>query len=429
MASQPLSLCPACGAGNPSGNRFCSSCGNTITAPAQTAATSGVVCGSCNSSNPAGSKFCLSCGTPLGSTAQPAAAQPGVVTAETNTAPAATMVAAAGAAAAPSITPPVTPTVEDTNKTPSPLSATADTVIVEKPEPEISQPQPAPEQVCTGCGAAVTDETKFCRACGTPVRSAVADPAVSTSTQVTPAPQAQPFDAPRSDGRMLIIIVLVLVAVLGVSGWYAWKYFSGPDVTVNVFVQKVHVAEGGRTTFQASVSGSNDTDVDWSIQEGAKGGQITSLGVTAASQGLSSAAYFAPSSSGTFHVIAASHANSGRKATIEVIVGPVSQPQAPAAQNEPSAPPMNSQIVGIWHGPTPDMTTVIGADGTILMKSETDPQKAQHGTYKFTDSSHLQLDFGNGDVRKWEVLGLTDQYLRVLSQAGNDTSALVFSKM
>jgi hypothetical protein len=225
------------------------------------------------------------------------------------------------------------------------------------------------------------------------------------------------------------IIVLVLLAVLGVSGWYAWKYFSGPDVTVNVNVQKVHVAIGGRTTFQAGVSGSKDTDVDWSIQEGAKGGQIRSLGATAASQGLSSATYFAPSSSGTFHVIAASHANSGRKATIEVIVGPVSQPQAPAAQNQPSAPSMNSQILGIWHGPTPDMTTVIGADGTILMKSETDPQKAQHGTYKFTDSSHLQLDFGNGDLRKWEVLGLNGQYLRVLSQAGSDTSALVFSKM
>jgi hypothetical protein len=225
------------------------------------------------------------------------------------------------------------------------------------------------------------------------------------------------------------IIVLVLVAVLGVSGWYAWKYFSGPDVTVNVFVQKVHVAVGGRTTFVASVSGANDTDVDWSIQEGAKGGQIRSLGVTAASQGRVLATYLAPLTSGTFHVIAASHANPQRKAIIEVVVGTVSQPQAPAAQNQVPAPPASSQIVGSWRGPTPDMTTVVGADGTIVMRSDIDPQKARRGTYKFTDNSHVQVDFGNGDVTTWEILGITGQYLRVLSQAGSNTSAVVFSRM
>lgn len=429
MAGQPLSSCPACGAGNPAGNRFCSACGNTLPAPAQSTATSGVVCGSCGASNPAVSKFCFTCGKPVGPAAQPvASAQSSAVSTERNETTGETTVSSA--AAPPSNTPSVEPDAVGMSESVPVSSATASTVVLEKPTAETAaQPQAPAEQVCAGCGAAVTGETQFCRACGTPVRSAAVAPAVLSSTQVTARAPVQPFDVSREGPTRMWILVLALVAVLGVSGWYAWKYFSGPDVTVNVFVQKVHVAVGGRTTFAASVSGAKDTGVDWSIQEGAKGGQIRSLGATAGSQGGVAATYFAPSTSGTFHVIAASHANPQRKATIEVVVGTISQQQTSTAQNQSSTPPANSQIVGNWRGPTPDMTTVIGADGTIVMKSDTDPQKARHGTYKFTDKSHLQLDLGNGDVRKWEILGITGQYLRVLSQAGSDTSALVFSRM
>jgi hypothetical protein len=225
----------------------------------------------------------------------------------------------------------------------------------------------------------------------------------------------------------MLVIVLVLLAVLGGAGWYLWKYFTRPDVTVSAFPQKVHVAAGGRTMFQASVSGATDTDVDWSVQEGSKGGQITPLGAMASSQARVSAMYLAPQSSGTFHVIAASHANPSRSAKIDVIVGATSQVDTPMAQNQ--APAVNSQIIGPWRGPTSDMKTIIGADGTIVMNSETDPQKNLRGTYHATDSSHLQVDFGGGDVRQWEILGITGQYLRVLSQSNSETSALIFARM
>jgi hypothetical protein len=150
----------------------------------------------------------------------------------------------------------------------------------------------------------------------------------------------------------------------------------------------------------------------------------------ASSQARVSAMYLAPIANGTFHVIAASHANPSRSAKIEVIVGTISQPEVPTAQNPAVNPPAgNSQIIGTWRGPTANMTTVIGADGTILMKSDNDPQKDLSGTYKMTDSSHLEVDFGNSNVRKWEILGIQGQYMRVLSQSSGETAALIFTKM
>ena len=50
-----MSTCSTCGAENPSGQKFCGSCGSPLAA----------VCPSCGSSNPAGQRFCGECGTAL----------------------------------------------------------------------------------------------------------------------------------------------------------------------------------------------------------------------------------------------------------------------------------------------------------------------------------------------------------------------------
>ena len=50
--------CPACQADNPTGAKFCVSCGATMAPP-------GLVCAGCSASNPPGSRFCSSCGTSL----------------------------------------------------------------------------------------------------------------------------------------------------------------------------------------------------------------------------------------------------------------------------------------------------------------------------------------------------------------------------
>jgi membrane protease subunit (stomatin/prohibitin family) len=54
--------CPSCKAHNPSGAKFCSSCGTSLEQPA--AAT--VACPNCNAENVPSARFCSSCGTALG---------------------------------------------------------------------------------------------------------------------------------------------------------------------------------------------------------------------------------------------------------------------------------------------------------------------------------------------------------------------------
>ena len=67
------------------------------------------------------------------------------------------------------------------------------------------------------------------------------------------------------------------------------------------------VAVGGTQTFTASVVGPANTAVNWSVQEGASGGTITSGGV-----------YTAPSTHGTYHVVATSAYDPTRSAIATV---------------------------------------------------------------------------------------------------------------
>ena len=64
-------------------------------------------------------------------------------------------------------------------------------------------------------------------------------------------------------------------------------------------------------TFRATVSGSNDAAVLWSVREGQAGGTVSPAGI-----------YTAPSTAGTFHVVAASVADPSRSAEATVVVGP-----------------------------------------------------------------------------------------------------------
>jgi hypothetical protein len=86
------------------------------------------------------------------------------------------------------------------------------------------------------------------------------------------------------------------------------------------------VAPGGSIAFTASVTGSTDTGVAWSVREGAVGGSVTASGE-----------YNAPSAEGTYHVVAASKAEptlfqvatvmvnaSVLAATVSVAIGPSS---------------------------------------------------------------------------------------------------------
>lgn len=69
--------------------------------------------------------------------------------------------------------------------------------------------------------------------------------------------------------------------------------------------------EGSTNQFTATVQGTSDTTVTWSVKEGSSGGTIDSNGY-----------YTAPSTPGTYHVIATSDADPNQSATATVVIGP-----------------------------------------------------------------------------------------------------------
>ena len=78
---------------------------------------------------------------------------------------------------------------------------------------------------------------------------------------------------------------------------------SAQTVTVAIDPRTAALATGTSLTFTASVTGSSDTTITWSVQEGAAGGTVTA------------GTYTAPGSAGTYHVVATSTADPTRSAT------------------------------------------------------------------------------------------------------------------
>jgi hypothetical protein len=83
-----------------------------------------------------------------------------------------------------------------------------------------------------------------------------------------------------------------------------------PAVSVGVAPSSISADACQVVTFSATVSGAPSQGVTWSVKEGASGGTITPAGV-----------YTAPSSAGTYHVVATSLADPSRTAEASVAVG------------------------------------------------------------------------------------------------------------
>jgi len=78
-------------------------------------------------------------------------------------------------------------------------------------------------------------------------------------------------------------------------------------VAVSVSPTNFSMNQGGTQAFMATVTGTTNTAVSWSVQEGTAGGSISNQGV-----------YTAPNKAGTFHVIATSQADTSKSAIAEV---------------------------------------------------------------------------------------------------------------
>lgn len=98
---------------------------------------------------------------------------------------------------------------------------------------------------------------------------------------------------------------------------------SGPVSAVTISPVSASLTEGGVQAFTATVSGGGG--VNWSIQEGSSGGTLVSTGLSegppnGTGPSTYTANYFAPNTTGTFHVVATSQVDPGVSATAAVDV-------------------------------------------------------------------------------------------------------------
>ncbi len=239
-------------------------------------------------------------------------------------------------------------------------------VPIEALPPEF--PPAAARVTCAFCGAANPANNTYCERCGqrlkaesaVPSEAAVA-PAATNAWLDVPEPARKPAAAPartpvaanaapapppaatapgkdsdffyfyddssRQRGSRKVLIVLMVVLALGVLGVIylmsrpAAKHIAAGNVTITVTPTEAEVAAGAAQDFSASVSGSGDTDVTWSVVEGNSGGTIVSHGAQAQGGSVASlGSYTAPPTPGTYHIVATSKADPTKSATAEALV-------------------------------------------------------------------------------------------------------------
>ncbi|MFZ0794506.1 MAG: hypothetical protein WAM65_12075 [Candidatus Korobacteraceae bacterium] len=133
---------------------------------------------------------------------------------------------------------------------------------------------------------------------------------------------------PRS--RPPVLEILVIVLLLAGAATAVWILRSSiPDkpaakpssVVVTISPESAEVVAGKAFDFSATVSGTDDTEVIWTVEEGDGGGRIVSRGAKAKDGTVSSlAVYVAPSTPGTYHLVATSEADPQQSASAEATV-------------------------------------------------------------------------------------------------------------
>jgi hypothetical protein len=236
---------------------------------------------------------------------------------------------------------------------------------------------------CAACGQGLRQEDKFCSGCGAPVpqppfespdtmaRSAlggeaIANQSVQRGVSLPPAAEAQQsaevrqrevrqreektdapiaftstptaydyvapevVQPPRRRSRPPVLEILVIVLLLVGAGAAVWMLRSSlparraaapSNIDVTLSPSTARVAMGHAFDFAASVSGTDDVEVDWTVQEGDEGGRVVPRGAKAVGGKVSSlAVYIAPDSPGTYHLLATSKANPQKSALAEITV-------------------------------------------------------------------------------------------------------------
>ena len=210
------------------------------------------------------------------------------------------------------------------------------------------------------------------------------------------------YTAPGNAGSFHV--VATSVADTSKSATASVTVTAAPQVTVSIAPGSASVQGGGTVSFTASVTGtatSASKAVSWSVQEGAAGGTVNGSGV-----------YTAPSSAGTFHVIATSVADNteSASATITVTAAPTPPPGPPSGPPLPSTGLLPADRMTIWNpgvsGGIPARSTVCrtvsppGGDATSTIQAAIDACPAGQvvqltaGTFTINGGNYLLIDKG-----------------------------------
>jgi hypothetical protein len=103
---------------------------------------------------------------------------------------------------------------------------------------------------------------------------------------------------------------LVLTADLNVDATFT-EVPLPPPISVTVQPASVTIGVGGAVQFTATVTGTNDQSVAWSVSQGSNGGTVDPFGQ-----------YVAPQTAGTYDVVATSHADPSKSGSATVAVTP-----------------------------------------------------------------------------------------------------------
>ncbi|MFL5309649.1 MAG: hypothetical protein ACJ79H_04255 [Myxococcales bacterium] len=106
--------------------------------------------------------------------------------------------------------------------------------------------------------------------------------------------------------------------------------------------------------FTVSVTGTQDTSVTWSVLEGASGGTVSADGL-----------YTAPSAPGTFHVVAASHADASKSASATVVVREPGIRVTVSPASVSLSPRATTDMVAVVTGASDTSVTWSATNGTI----------------------------------------------------------------
>jgi len=106
--------------------------------------------------------------------------------------------------------------------------------------------------------------------------------------------------------RSILILALAALAACSAS---RPSSAAATGIVVTLDPKAAQAPTGGSVSFTATVTGTSDEGIVWSVQEGPGGGSVTATGV-----------YTAPAVAGTYHVVAASHADTTSQQVAAVTV-------------------------------------------------------------------------------------------------------------